>query len=138
MKPFMALGALALMAACGAQSDLQTDPSTSVVGDTTFFRLPIGTTGAVGDLSIQFTAVDEDSRCPAGVQCVWEGNAELRLTLTDGTGSVVARVNSAVEPRVIDASGYSISYRDLSPHPVSDQPFDSSDYAAELAVAPTP
>jgi hypothetical protein len=43
-----------------------------------------------GDLTIAFDAVLDDSRCPLEVLCFWEGNAAVRLILTDGTGGFTA------------------------------------------------
>lgn len=40
------------------------------------------------DSQLGYLALINDSRCPPGVQCVWEGNAEIRLrwTPTHGPG----------------------------------------------------
>ena len=56
------------------------------------------------NVRLRFDSVPEDSRCPKTVQCVWAGNARVRLEITVGTdGSVTAaRVVDATPPRVFD------------------------------------
>ena len=38
-------------------------------------------------LRIKFAAVENDSRCPSDVTCVWAGNAAVQLQLSAGRGS---------------------------------------------------
>jgi hypothetical protein len=42
-------------------------------------RLALGETLRMSDTAVQFAAVEEDSRCPQGTTCVWEGRARVRL-----------------------------------------------------------
>jgi hypothetical protein len=53
------------------------------------FDLRAGGTAALRDtpFSIRFERVVEDSRCPAGVNCVWAGEAVVRLHLRSGADS---------------------------------------------------
>jgi hypothetical protein len=134
--------ALAALSACALQADAPRgapsgdgpEPSVSVLGDTAFLDLPVGRSARNGDFELSFDAVLEDSRCPAGVQCVWEGNASIRLTLSSGGRSESAVVNSAVDPRQAAFFGYTIGLRDLTPYPVAAQPTDRSRYVATIAV----
>jgi hypothetical protein len=133
MKHAIFAAALLVLAACATQSDAQAGPRVTVVGDTTFLELPLGSSAVVHELSITFDAVNEDSRCPSDVQCVWAGNAAIRLTLAvaDATEEVV--VNSTVEPNQVSFASYTIGYRDLSPYPRSG-PSASIDHVARIAV----
>ena len=47
------------------------------------FDLRVGQeiTVAGTDMKVRFDSVKEDSRCPEGVDCIWEGNAKIALTL---------------------------------------------------------
>lgn len=137
---------LGLLAACGtgaaetptdAEAASRADPSVTMVGDTAVLELPIGTPANNGELTVRFDAVTEDSRCPTGVQCVWEGNAGVRLTLTSDDETQVFIVNSALEPRWVTFGGYAVGYRELAPYPVSEQPTDRSEYVARIAVVDT-
>lgn len=105
-----------------------------MVGDTAFLELPIGRSADNGDLSVSFDAVTEDSRCPRGVQCVWEGNAAVRLTLESGDETEVFVLSTAREPRQASFAGYAIDFRDLAPYPASEEPLDREAYVARIAV----
>jgi hypothetical protein len=48
------------------------------------FQLARGATAAVDRLTVRFTAVIEDSRCPLGVQCIRAGEAKVHLELHTG------------------------------------------------------
>lgn len=135
-------GALALLTACGTPSDTETgpqadtraEPSVSVVGDTTFLELPIGTSASNADLSVRFDAVTSDSRCPTEVQCVWEGNAGIRITVTNRDDTEVYVLNSATQPQWVAFLQYVIGFRELSPHPTSVEPPDPDEYVATVAI----
>lgn len=133
--------ALALLAACGGPSDVLPDaqpgPSVSVVGDTAFLELPLGRSADNGEISVTFDAVTEDSRCPADVQCVWEGNGAIRLTLTGADETEVVILNSTLDPRQASFGPYTIGFRDLTPYPVSDEPTDRGEYVARIAIVDT-
>ena len=47
-------------------------------------RARIGETVRAGPVAVMPTSVLEDSRCPAGVQCVWAGRVRI-AALLDGT-----------------------------------------------------
>lgn len=134
MKNWTLTASIALLAACGAQSELQTAPSSSVVGDTTFLTLPLRTSASAGDITIGFNGVPADSRCPTGVQCVWEGNAEVVLTLGGGEDIESASLNTTVEPRAVEFAGYEVHLRGVAPHPTQGGVIDPDDYLVQLAV----
>jgi hypothetical protein len=138
MKGWTTVGAIAVLAACGAQSELQTAPSSAVVGDTTFLELPVGTSASAGEIIVAFDSVLGDSRCPTGVQCVWAGNGEVRLTLTRGVDVEAVGLNTTVEPRETAFFGYLVTLRELAPYPVYDEPLDPEEYVATIAVVETP
>jgi hypothetical protein len=73
-------------------------------------------------LDIRFDAVDEDSRCPADVVCVWEGNAQVSLSVSTGPPrSVTMALNTnptfATEERYAD---YMVRLVRLDPYPHTD------------------
>jgi len=87
--------ALAIMApGCGSSddNDLKT-VETGVPFDATLgssFRLVDGE--SVEELgTLRFEAVTEDSRCPTGVDCVWEGEATVQISLYSGEGATQAK-----------------------------------------------
>jgi hypothetical protein len=58
----------------------------------------------------------EDTRCPADVNCVWSGNAIVKLSIAKGKSAAkMFELNTALEPKIISYQGYEITLKDLSP-----------------------
>lgn len=88
------------------------------------------------DLTITFVSVTNDSRCPAGVQCVWEGNAEVHIRMAKAghpESEVVLNTSSrfATEAPYLE---YVIRMSALKPLPSPGMTIYKVDYLAELAV----
>lgn len=76
-----------------------------------------GESATVQDLTIRFVEVAEDSRCPLGVSCVWEGNARVVLeTVYQGVERAVA-LNTVSESRSAVVGPYTIDLLRLDPYP---------------------
>ena len=74
-------------------------------------------TSSLGKVTVKFVSVEEDSRCPEGTQCVWAGNAKVKITLAKGRKAArTFELNSTTAPKVITFEGYDISFVDLTPH----------------------
>ena len=108
---------------------------TAVLGQE--FTLPVGKTASIEDesLTIRFVEVIADSRCPEGVECVWEGEAQCRLHFTLA-GSPAEMV--IVQPGGgADARDYFIQYRidfRLEPYPQEGQSIAPSDYRLIMTI----
>ena len=84
-----------LLIACGLLAGCTTvpaanQPSASTIADGSDVQLGIGETARLADGSrLSYLRLVNDSRCPPGVQCVWAGDAEIRLRWQpeDGSGS---------------------------------------------------
>ena len=83
-------------------------------------------------LKVKFDSVSEDSRCPEGVTCIWQGNAKIRLRLAkapDGERFVDLNTAGGHDPQTYPSAGSSLGYtvrlNGLSPKP---------GYAARLIV----
>ena len=101
------------------------------------FKLGVGKSAAVkGEgLEIEFVSVVEDSRCPQGVDCIWEGNAKVRLRLKRrGRPPAEIELNTNVEPRHAAALGYDVRLTNLSPYPKGSEAVDKKSYVAALKV----
>lgn len=89
-------------------------------------------------LRIRFVAVENDSRCPSDVTCVWAGNAAVQLQLGTGRGSKTVTLNTSKSPSFageIEYRGYRVKLVDLSPYPRSDRKIAQRDYTATLLVS---
>ena len=104
------------------------------------FTLRPGETANVGStpLRVTFLAVTNESRCPSGVQCVWEGDATIALKVSSGASDVtVALHTNPHAPGVTDVvvEGYAITLQELTPYPVEGRQTNAADYRAKLLVA---
>jgi hypothetical protein len=89
------------------------------------------------DLHIVFQEVRNDSRCAIGVQCIWEGDAEIVL-------QVQAAREEREEVRVHTSGrfgtsatyrGYSIQVQELAPPNKASLPTDPKSYVVTLVVS---
>lgn len=72
-------------------------------------------------MKIKFLGVIEDSRCPEGRQCVWAGNAKVRIAVWTGRQrQLVLEVNSGLQPQVVNYGRYEIRLAALDPKPTAD------------------
>jgi len=89
------------------------------------------------DLRVSFTKVVEDSRCPASVTCVWQGNGAIRLDITTGGGSQSATLNTAggaTFPQEASVAGYAFTLVALDPQRQTPDPIPMQQYRATIRV----
>jgi hypothetical protein len=84
-----------------------------------------------GALTIRFKSLAGDSRCPEGVVCVWQGNAEVIL---DVSGNEIS-LNTALEPKEAVMGTYTIRLQDVFPYPKMDEAHAPEDYSIEIIVS---
>lgn len=86
-------------------------------------------------LRIGFTSVDEDSRCPPDVVCVWAGVAKVAAwaeMAPKPRAEFVLATNNAVGPSEARYENYSIELLNLSPRSTGAVP--QADYRLTLVV----
>lgn len=92
---------------------------------------------ADADLTVRFVEVAADSRCPADVTCVWEGDAAVVVETAHGGVERVWRLHAPGEqigPRSVDVAGHRLTLVGLAPEPRSGQAIPAGDYRATLEV----
>ncbi|MDB5035197.1 MAG: hypothetical protein JWQ98_2438 [Chlorobi bacterium] len=91
-----------------------------------------------GDIIIRFARVEEDSRCPQGVQCITAGNARvaLRLSINGGTESTIT-LNTLRGSRDTSVAGYHVSLLGIDPPRTPDLDQHHDRYVALVSVART-
>jgi len=90
-----------------------------------------------GGLEIQFLRVEEDSRCPAGVNCIWAGQATVVLLLKSSAGeSLQATLTGFNVEEKMRASlgGYTVRFQALLPRPNAGEPTRPADYLVTMVV----
>jgi len=106
------------------------------------FSLRIGEGARVGSEGVE-VVLDEvvaDSRCAAGVQCVWEGDAVVRVGLRVGLDEpqVLELHTAARERRAATLRGYRVRLVGLEPRPIAGRATRAEDYRATLEVSRAP
>jgi hypothetical protein len=90
------------------------------------------------DLRVSFAQVLEDSRCPASVVCVWQGNGAIRLDITTGRDTQPATLNTAggaTFPRDTTVGGYTFTLVELDPERQTSDSIPAQQYRATIRVS---
>lgn len=97
--------------------------------------IPVGGTARTqgGKVRVTFEQRLQDSRCPANVVCVWQGDASVRVTIATDSVRLTGELHTAVEPKVQVVDGYQVTLAGLLPYPGSGA--DRQEPVALLRVA---
>jgi len=87
-------------------------------------------------LSVTFETVEEDSRCPVNMTCVWAGDAivRIRVDARNTKPSLYTLHTSERSTREISHAGVLLRLISLAPLPTPDGPPRSDDYRLTLSV----
>ncbi len=88
-------------------------------------------------LRIKFVVVENDSRCPIGVTCVWAGNAAVKFKVSNGKDSKTVTLNTSSVSSFsneVEYRGYKISLVTLSPYPQNNRRVPPRGHTATLLV----
>ena len=86
-------------------------------------------------LRVRFVELVEDSRCPADVNCIWAGNARIKVRVAKNghTEDIVLDTNGAKQ-YATTADGHSIKFVGLTPSPRSTIRINRNGYVATFEV----
>lgn len=73
-------------------------------------------TSANGQYTLKITEVS-DSRCPEGVQCIWQGEVTVKGDLTDNNNKSTFEIHSVLNDMQKQPDGYTIQLVDAKPYP---------------------
>ena len=79
----------------------------------------------------------EDSRCPLGVVCIWQGTAIAKFSVTVNDHQQPVTLSTFKLPGFPSDTilmGYKIEFVDLLPYPDINKSHDISEYRAELKI----
>ena len=96
------------------------EPTVAVVAEPgVAFSLPVGKTASINGngTKITFKQVKADSRCPTDVTCVWEGDAEIEITVSRPGSPDDTKILSLHTPNVITSGDLQIRFVGLTPVP---------------------
>jgi hypothetical protein len=137
MRP-SAAAALLVMASVACASSAQSPVAAETMSQTELTLAP-GESRRVPDTeaTIVFEAVVEDSRCPTGVTCIWEGDAAVSLRV-EASGeqprTYSLHTNDRFEREAVHGA-LRIRLVSLAPLPTAEGPVKPEDYRVTLAVA---
>jgi hypothetical protein len=91
------------------------------------------------NLSLRFTDVPEDSRCPTAVDCVWMGQARIAVEVQpQGIAPTTTQFNTNAAPgqnmQSTKVGEYTIELQSLEPYPQTPEPIAFEEYRAMLLV----
>ena len=98
-------------------------------------RLAAGDAATLGGVPVRFVAVTEDSRCPEGATCVWQGRARVRLAVgaTEGEATVP---NGLDEDDTVSSDDARIRVVALHPYPGSAEAEAGAPVEVEIVAEP--
>ncbi len=107
---------------------------TAKIGEITIANFNSGELPGEG-LIIQIDSVLEDSRCPEGATCIWEGNGKVQITIqAKNSEPKTIELNTTLKPQVEFYENYAITLVALAPYPKLNHPIKQEDYQITLAV----
>ncbi|MGB3761051.1 MAG: hypothetical protein WBA07_32545 [Rivularia sp. (in: cyanobacteria)] len=94
---------------------------------------------ASDNIKIKFLKVEEDSRCPNEVQCIWPGQVKVLVNVVKdemefGNLNLTSKVGGE-DLSVKTFDGYSIKLIEVLPYPKKNQKLEISDYLVTLVVS---
>lgn len=102
------------------QSDLKVTINKEVVGK--------------GGIKVGFVELVEDARCPTDVQCVWAGNAKIKIRVTKGGRSKVLELNTSEQGAAPVYTGYRFKLKNLTPELRSNVRINRNAYEATIEM----
>lgn len=86
-------------------------------------------------LKVKFIEVLEDSRCPTDANCIWAGNAKIKVEVTDKRGgkkTLELDTNAGTKREQFD--GWAIELASLTPYPRTNGKIEPAKYVAKVVI----
>ena len=85
-------------------------------------------------LTVRFVEMVEDSRCPTDVNCVWAGNAKIKIRVSKNGRSHDLTLDTNGPSQSAAAEGYTIRFVGLTPLPRSNVRINRNGYVAAFEL----
>ena len=92
---------------------------------------------ANGGVRIKFVELVDDSRCPVDTNCVWAGNAKIKVQVTRNGKSKVLELNTMNKGGDPVFAGYKFRLTDLDPDLRSNVRINRNEYVAKIEILKT-
>lgn len=134
-KIFIFIVTIAIVASCKKENKSnQPNPQISINKCSSDILSP-----KYGTFKICYDSLIAESRCPTGAVCIWEGAAEVKLSLHKGSDVIsfkLATINNATLGLKKDTtiSGITIALEDVSPYPNTQGAYNVADSKVKLRI----
>ncbi|MBS3944842.1 MAG: hypothetical protein KGZ42_05045 [Melioribacter sp.] len=85
---------------------------------------------------LKFESVASDSRCPIDANCVWAGNGEVKISVTEQRRKNNFTLNTLLEPRKFTFDDFTVELKTLNPLPRSGRQIKPDEYSVDLIIKP--
>jgi hypothetical protein len=85
-----------------------------------------------GKLTVRFVELVEDSRCPVDVNCIWAGNAVIKVRVTKNGRSKILTLETNGPANTVNVEGYSMKLVAIAPAMRSNARIDRNRYVATI------
>ncbi len=85
-------------------------------------------------LKIEFVELVEDSRCPTDAQCVWAGNAKIKVRVTKNGKSQILELEMMTNGMAPNYGNYRLKLKALTPELRSNFRINRNAYKATIEV----
>lgn len=87
-------------------------------------------------LTIKFVSLVEDSRCPQGTNCVWAGNAKIKVAIIESGREVkTVELNTNTGAKGDTYGAYAFYLTSLTPTPKTNAKINANSYTATFSVS---
>lgn len=97
-------------------------------------KVQINKSVTTNGLKIEFVELVEDSRCPVDVECVWAGNAKIKIRVTKGRKSQLLDLDMMMKGTKPNYGTYRLTLKGLSPELRSNVRINRNAYVATIGV----
>ncbi len=139
IRPLLIIAVLVFLSGCIQNSSEKIYYKEAVFGNP--FQLKINETALIKseNLTIKFTDVTEDSRCPKDAACIWAGQVTVLAKVSKEGKALgnysLTRMPGAGVPAAIAFDRYVISLAGIDPYPEKERIIGKAEYAATFVVS---
>jgi hypothetical protein len=90
---------------------------------------------ANGGVRLKFVELVEDSRCPVDTNCIWAGNAKIKVRVTRNGKSKVLELNTMNKGGDPVFAGYKFRLTDLDPDLRTNVRINRNGYVAKIQIS---
>jgi len=98
-------------------------------------KIPLGEMVNFKGVSIKFTEVMEDSRCPTGVQCVWAGRIKIKAEVSEKGKTTIkeiifgqANADESDSKILYTSDKFTLTAEKIIPYPTSENNIEKEEY----------